>query len=120
MERRQGIPVSPGIAIGEALVYDHEGFRIPRRFLTRDAVDDEIERLDKAVAASTAEIERKRERVADAAAVGDRLCRECPDHADGSIRPEQPDQWRKLLARRARPHPHGSGPLARRRGTGIA
>lgn len=65
MERRQGIPVSPGIAIGEALVYDHEGFRIPRRFLPRDVVDEEIERLDKAVAAATVEIEHKRERVAE-------------------------------------------------------
>ena len=65
MERRQGIPVSPGIAIGEALVYDHEGFRIPRRFLPRDAVDSEIERLDNAAAAATVEIEKKRDRVAE-------------------------------------------------------
>ena len=46
MERLQGIAVSPGVAIGEALVMDNEGFRIPRRFLPRDAVEDELERLD--------------------------------------------------------------------------
>ncbi|MCC7476184.1 MAG: phosphoenolpyruvate--protein phosphotransferase [Pirellulales bacterium] len=63
MERLQGIAVSPGVAIGEVLVMDNEGFRIPRRFLSRDAVDDEMERLDKAIAASTAEIERHRVRV---------------------------------------------------------
>jgi len=64
MERLQGIAVSPGVAIGEALVMDHEGFRIPRRFLPRDAVEDELERLDQAILAATAEIERNRERVA--------------------------------------------------------
>ena len=35
MERLQGIAVSPGVAIGEVLVMDNEGFRIPRRFLPR-------------------------------------------------------------------------------------
>ena len=49
MERLQGIAVSPGVAIGEALVMDNEGFRIPRRFLPRDAVEDELERLDTAI-----------------------------------------------------------------------
>ncbi len=48
MQKLQGIAVSPGIAIGEALVMDTEGFRIPRRFVARDAVDDELERLEKA------------------------------------------------------------------------
>lgn len=65
MERLQGIAVSPGVAIGEALVLDHEGFRIPRRFLPRDAVEDELERLDRAMKAAVAEVERNRERVAE-------------------------------------------------------
>lgn len=65
MERLQGIAVSPGVAIGEVLVMDNEGFRIPRRFLPRDAVEDELERLDRAIAGATLEIERKRDRVAE-------------------------------------------------------
>ena len=65
MERLQGIAVSPGVAIGEALVMDNEGFRIPRRFLPRDAVEDELERLDRAIEAAAAEIERNRDRVAE-------------------------------------------------------
>jgi len=65
MERLQGIAVSPGIAIGEALVLDNEGFRIPRRFLPRDAVDDELERLNRAFDAAIAEVEHNRQRVAD-------------------------------------------------------
>lgn len=65
MERLQGIAVSPGIAIGEALVLDNEGFRIPRRFLPRDAVEEELERLDRALAAAVAEVEHNRQQVSD-------------------------------------------------------
>jgi len=65
MERLQGIAVSPGVAIGEALILDHEGFRIPRRFLPRDAVDDELERLNLGFEAAAAEVEHNRQQVAD-------------------------------------------------------
>jgi len=65
MERLQGIAVSPGIAIGEALVLDNEGFRIPRRFLPRDAVEDELQRLNLAFDAAAAEVEHNRQQVAD-------------------------------------------------------
>src|SRR6516162_743996 len=63
MQRLQGIAVSPGVAIGEALVMDTEGFRIPRRFVARDAVVAELERLDKAIAAAGAEIESNRDAI---------------------------------------------------------
>ncbi|MEX2170903.1 MAG: phosphoenolpyruvate--protein phosphotransferase [Pirellulales bacterium] len=65
MQRLQGIGVSPGIAIGEALVFDHEGFRIPRRFLSRDATEEELARLDRAIAAAAGEIEFNRKQVAE-------------------------------------------------------
>jgi phosphoenolpyruvate-protein phosphotransferase (PTS system enzyme I) len=64
MLKLQGIAVSPGVAIGEALVMDNEGFRIPRRFVTRDTVVDELERLDKAIGASSLEIAKHRDAVA--------------------------------------------------------
>jgi phosphoenolpyruvate-protein phosphotransferase (PTS system enzyme I) len=64
MQKLQGIAVSPGVAIGEALVMDTEGFRIPRRFVARDAVVDELERLEKAIEASAWEIARNRDAVA--------------------------------------------------------
>ena len=60
MQKLQGIAVSPGVAVGEALVMDNEGFRIPRRFVARDAVEHELERLEAAMAAAGAEIERNR------------------------------------------------------------
>jgi phosphotransferase system enzyme I (PtsI) len=63
MERLQGIAVSPGVAIGEALILDNEGFRIPRRFVGRDAVDEELARLGGAIEAAAAEVDRNRARV---------------------------------------------------------
>ncbi|TWT91106.1 Phosphoenolpyruvate-protein phosphotransferase [Pseudobythopirellula maris] len=65
MQRLQGIAVSPGVMIGEALVMDHEGFRISRRFLPRDSVEVEIERLSAAIAETTDEIEVSRKCVAE-------------------------------------------------------
>jgi phosphotransferase system enzyme I (PtsI) len=64
MQKLQGIAVSPGMAIGEALVMGNEGFRIPRRFLARDAVEDELDRLNRAFDAATTEIQRNRDTVA--------------------------------------------------------
>jgi phosphotransferase system enzyme I (PtsI) len=63
MQRLQGIAVSPGVAIGEALVMGTEGFRIPRRFVARDAVDDETSRLSTAFAASIEQVSRNRDAV---------------------------------------------------------
>jgi len=64
MQKLQGIAVSPGVAVGEALVMDNEGFRIPRRFVARDAVEHELERLEQAIAAAGCEIEANRDAVA--------------------------------------------------------
>ena len=63
MQKLQGIAVSPGVAIGEALVMDNEGFRIPRRFVARDAVEEELDRLWAAMEAVAAEIARNRDAV---------------------------------------------------------
>ena len=63
MLKLQGIAVSPGVTIGEALVLDSEGFRIPRRFVARSAVDTELERLATAVAETSREIERNRDAI---------------------------------------------------------
>jgi len=63
MLKLQGIAVSPGVTIGEALVLDSEGFRIPRRFVERSAVDTELERLKHAVSETAREIERNRDAV---------------------------------------------------------
>jgi phosphoenolpyruvate-protein phosphotransferase (PTS system enzyme I) len=61
MEIKRGIAVSPGVAIGPALVLDTEGFRIPQRFIPADDVTREIARLKQALdtaAAQTRETEQ--------------------------------------------------------------
>jgi len=65
MQTLQGIAVSPGVAIGEALVIDNEGFRIPRRFVMRDAVEDEVARLSKAVDSVAGEIVCNRDAISE-------------------------------------------------------
>lgn len=54
---KRGIPVSPGVAIGPALVMGAESFRIPQRFVSIDAVDTEIARFRTAVESTCQEIE---------------------------------------------------------------
>jgi len=56
MEIRRGIGVSAGYAIGEALVFDREEYRISRRTIAGSEVDGEIDRFRKAVQAAVAEI----------------------------------------------------------------
>ncbi|MDH3717085.1 MAG: phosphoenolpyruvate--protein phosphotransferase [Planctomycetota bacterium] len=63
MQQLQGIAVSPGVAMGEALVVGHEGFRIPERFVTRDAVAHELDRLHAALKAASKEIAANRDAV---------------------------------------------------------
>lgn len=65
MLRLQGIGVSPGIAIGEAFILGREDFRIPRHFVTRDAVENELERFQQALEGAAAEIARNRDIVTE-------------------------------------------------------
>lgn len=60
---KRGIAVSPGVAIGPALVFGAESFRIPQRFVSIDAVDTEISRFRSAIEATCDEI-RVNERLA--------------------------------------------------------
>ncbi|MCA9198969.1 MAG: phosphoenolpyruvate--protein phosphotransferase [Planctomycetales bacterium] len=65
MQTFRGIAVSPGVAIGEAFVLDQEGFRIPNRFVDRDAVEDELDRFRHSVEAVSAALNRNRQEVAE-------------------------------------------------------
>lgn len=52
MEIKRGIPVSPGVAIGTALIVETEGIRIKRRFIEKTRADAEITRLRQALQAA--------------------------------------------------------------------
>ncbi|MCG6158428.1 phosphoenolpyruvate--protein phosphotransferase [Rubinisphaera margarita] len=56
MITRNGIAVSPGVAVGDALVMGSEDFRIPQRFIPRRIVDQELERLRQALDGVSTEI----------------------------------------------------------------
>src|SRR4051794_14438126 len=62
-QKRYGTPVSPGIAIGPALVLDTEGVLISHRTVARDQVEDEIARLLRALNETAAEARDTRERM---------------------------------------------------------
>src|ERR1700676_1490668 len=55
MEIKRGVPVSPGVAIGPALVLDTEWFRIPQRFIEGDRLAEELDRLHQAMAQAAQE-----------------------------------------------------------------
>lgn len=65
MQIYRGIAASPGVAMGEAMIMDHEGFRIPRRFVVDDAVVDELRRLNVAMEEVADEIARNRDTVTE-------------------------------------------------------
>lgn len=64
-----GIPVSPGVAIGPALVLNREGYRIAYCQVADDAVEEEIDRLRRAVDALSHNLEQNR--LATSAVAGD-------------------------------------------------
>src|SRR5260370_4073217 len=65
MEIKRGIPVSPGVVIGPALVLDTEGFRIPLRHVDKKERPLEIERLHQALAAAAGEARDNQQAISD-------------------------------------------------------
>ena len=60
MVELQGIHVSPGVAIGPALVLDSDGYRIPKTLVAAENADEEYARLRSAVDAVSKRIEENR------------------------------------------------------------
>jgi phosphotransferase system enzyme I (PtsI) len=65
MEIKRGIPVSPGVAIGPALVLDTEWFRIPQRSIAPEAVPEELRRLREALAAAATAARERQQTISD-------------------------------------------------------
>lgn len=65
MEIKRGIPVSPGVAIGPALVLDTEYFRIPQRFVEGDRLSAEVQRLRHSLTAAANEARHNQQAVSD-------------------------------------------------------
>ncbi|MEZ6060081.1 MAG: phosphoenolpyruvate--protein phosphotransferase [Planctomycetaceae bacterium] len=65
MQVRNGIAVSPGVVVGPALVLGSEDFRIPRKYVSSDAVEAEVSRFHNALKNACSEIESNEVLVAD-------------------------------------------------------
>jgi phosphotransferase system enzyme I (PtsI) len=63
MEIKRGIAVSPGVAIGPALVLDTESFRMPQRFVSGNQLAEETGRLRGALEAAAAEARQNQQAV---------------------------------------------------------
>jgi len=57
MHIKRGIAVSPGVAIGPAMVFGTESFRIPQQLISANAVDMELARFHAALDATCQEIQ---------------------------------------------------------------
>lgn len=56
----QGIAVSPGVAIGKALVFDREGYSLARCLIAREETEREWLRLVEAVEKANRKLEESR------------------------------------------------------------
>ncbi len=67
----EGIPASPGVAHGTALVYLQKQLDVPCYDLKENMVDEEIERFDQAILETRAEITAVRNKIADSLGEGE-------------------------------------------------
>lgn len=58
-----GIPASPGVAVGRVCLLDRGHLYVPRRYIARDQIGNEEERLHSAIEASRQELESLRQRI---------------------------------------------------------
>jgi phosphoenolpyruvate-protein phosphotransferase (PTS system enzyme I) len=63
MQQIQGIAVSPGLAIGEALIIDNEGFRFPQHLVVPTAAESEVRRFLEAMDEVAVDIQSTRDSV---------------------------------------------------------
>jgi len=67
MDVKRGIPVSPGIAIGEVFLLEAEGVRISEHFIAADEGESEAQRLEEAMQKALAELESLSKQVSEKA-----------------------------------------------------
>lgn len=65
MEIKKGIPVSPGIVVAPAFLLDTEEHRIPRRTVTENETQGELEQVSAAFTAAAEELVRQRNLIAE-------------------------------------------------------
>jgi len=63
MQQLEGIAVSPGLAIGEALIIDNEGFRFPQHLVVPQAIESEVRRFEESLDEVADDIQASRDSV---------------------------------------------------------
>ncbi len=63
MQILRGTSVSPGVAIGEAVILDAEEYRIPYRMVVAENIPEELAKLDHAFTTAVTELEAQAERL---------------------------------------------------------
>ena len=64
MKLLQGIPVSPGVVIGRAMVLEKSLHRVPFLILEKDEIPAELQRFDDAVSHAQDDVVRDRDQIA--------------------------------------------------------
>jgi phosphoenolpyruvate-protein phosphotransferase (PTS system enzyme I) len=72
--RLEGIGVSPGVAVGPALIVERESVPVFRLLLPPEAVESEVERLTRAVEAARAQLKAIKERLREEVGVHAYIC----------------------------------------------
>lgn len=91
----QGIAVSPGVAIGKALVLDREGYRITRTQIDSSDRDNEAERLRTAIAEASSRLEEHRQRSAET--IGEQAGAIFSAHQQLLLDPILSSEWIRLI-----------------------
>ncbi|RMF42559.1 MAG: phosphoenolpyruvate--protein phosphotransferase [Planctomycetota bacterium] len=90
-----GIAVSPGMAIGKALILDREGYRITRTEISPHDCENECKRLDQAVREASAQLDARQARAAEVA--GQRVGAIFSAHQQLLLDPVVRAEWERLI-----------------------
>lgn len=91
----QGIAVSPGVAIGKALILDREGYRITRTQIDSSDRENESERLRTAIDEASTRLEKHREK--SSKAIGEHIGAIFSAHQQLLLDPMLHGEWFRLI-----------------------
>ncbi len=91
----QGIAVSPGVAIGKALILDREGYRITRSQIDSSDRQNEHERLRSAIEDATCRLDAQREK--STSALGEQIGAIFSAHQGVLRDPSLHSEWKRLI-----------------------
>ncbi|MEM9883659.1 MAG: phosphoenolpyruvate--protein phosphotransferase [Planctomycetota bacterium] len=92
---KKGIPVSPGVSIGRAVVLDSEDRAVPRRTIPAALIDHHLRRVDRALEESIRQITELRQRTEES--LGEELAKIFAFHLGMLADPALTEQFRDMV-----------------------